>query len=278
MFKIGGLKMNLKRLSIILFVFLTLMVSISVISAADSEVAELQAPTEEIDESVLSNETQVVDESQKVVNSDVKETTKASTPTKIKTKVEADQVAVKYNKKGIFKIKVEDRRYDDYPVSHAKLKVKIGTGSKAKTFNVNTNYNGVAKINTKSLKTGAHNVVISSDDDRYEIYKTSKVFVGKHYKKTIKATAKKAKLKKGDVIKLKSYKDDDDREVKVIYKKAKHTKILKVKFYLKNKSNGKTVVKTDKAEFDDGRWELPEEDYSYNRFSLVKVKVYYIAY
>lgn len=270
--------MNLKRLSIILFVFLTLMVSISVISAADSEVAELQAPTEEIDESVLSNETQVVDESQKVVNSDVKETTKASTPTKIKTKVEADQVAVKYNKKGIFKIKVEDRRYDDYPVSHAKLKVKIGTGSKAKTFNVNTNYNGVAKINTKSLKTGAHNVVISSDDDRYEIYKTSKVFVGKHYKKTIKATAKKAKLKKGDVIKLKSYKDDDDREVKVIYKKAKHTKILKVKFYLKNKSNGKTVVKTDKAEFDDGRWELPEEDYSYNRFSLVKVKVYYIAY
>ncbi len=268
--------MNLKRLSIIFLIFLTLMVSISVISAADSEVAALGTSNDEVDRSVLSNSTQAVEQTQNVVNSDVKQTTKSNLPPKTKTKVEADQVAVTYKKKGIFKVKVEDR-YDD-EISHAKIKVKIGTGSKAKTFSVKTNSYGVAKINTKSLKTGAHKVVIISNDDRYDIYKTSKIFVGKQYTKTIKSPSKKATLKKGDSIRLRSYYDDDDREVKVVHKKAKHTKILKAKFYLKNKYNGRTIVKTDRVDFDDGRWEMPEEDYSYYRYSLVKVKVYYIAY
>ena len=136
----------------------------------------------------------------------------------------------------------------------------------------------MAKINTKSLKVGAHKVTITSDDDRYEIQKTSKIFVGKQYTKSIKSTSKNAKLKKGDVIKLRSVYDDDDRDVKVVYKKSKHTKILKAKFYFKNKFTGKVMVKTSRAEFDDGRWDLPDADYSPYRFSLVKVKVAYIAY
>ena len=166
------------------------MVSISVISETDSEVASLGTSNDEVDRSVLSNSTQAVEQTQNVVNSDVKQTTKSNLPPKTKTKVRVPPgLAVTYKKKGIFKVKIEDR-YDD-EISHAKIKVKIGTGSKAKTFSVKTNSYGVAKINTKSLKIGAHKVVIISNDDRYDIYKTSKIFVGKQYTKTIKSPSKK---------------------------------------------------------------------------------------
>lgn len=269
--------MNFKRWSIIFLVFLTLILSVGVISAAE-DVAALETSNSQIDEEVVSADTKVVDRKQNVINSDVKQTTQATTPSKTQTKIEADQVAVTYKKNKYFKVKVEDRYDDDIPVSHAKLKVKVGTGSKAKTFNVKTNSYGVAKINTKSLKVGAHKVVITSADERYDIYKTSKIFVGKQYTKTLKSTAKTASLKRGDVIKLKSIYDDDDKDVKVVLKKGKHSKILKAKFYLKDKFSGRTIVKTDRAEFDDGRWDQPEEDYSYYRYSLVKVKVYYVSY
>jgi hypothetical protein len=83
-------------------------------------------------------------------------------------------------------------------------------------------------------------------------------------------------LKKGDVVKLRVINDFDEKEVKVILKKAKFTKILKAKFYVKDRYTGQVLVKTDRAEFDDYRWELPEEDFS-NRYALVKVKVYYIS-
>lgn len=269
--------MNLKKLSIIFLIGLTLILGIGVISAADNEDVQLVASENE-KTNVVELDTSKVKNEQSIINADVKKTTQTAIKPKTKTKVEADQVAVIYKKNKYFKVKVEDRYDDDIPISHAKLKIKVGSGSKAKTFSVKTNSYGVAKINTKSLKVGAHKVTITSDDDRYEIQKTSKIFVGKQYTKSIKSTSKTAKLKKGDVIKLRSVYDDDDRDVKVVYKKSKHTKILKAKFYFKNKFTGKVIVKTSRAEFDDGRWDLPDADYSPYRFSLVKVKVAYIAY
>ena len=269
--------MNLKKLSILFLIGLTLILSIGVISAADGDVVQL-ATSESDNVNVVGLDTTEVKNEQTVINADVKKTTEATIKPKIKTKVDADQVAVTYKKNKYFKVKIEERMDDDIPASHAKLKIKVGTGSKAKTFSVKTNAYGVAKINTKSLKVGAHKVTITSDDDRYEIQKTSKIFVGKLYTKTIKSTSKKATLKKGDVIKLRTIYDDDDRDVKVVHKKSKHTKILKAKFYFKNKFTGRTMVKTSRAEFDDGRWDMPDADYSPYRFSFVKVKVYYIAH
>lgn len=263
--------MNSKRLSIIFLAFFAIVLSIGSISAAEDELNVLETPENNIDTDVVSADTKVVPQTQDVVNADVKKTTETVSKPKIKTKVEADQVAVTYKKNKYFKIKVEDRYDDDIPIEKVKLKVKVGT----KTFNVKTNSYGVAKINTKTLKKGVHKVVISSADDNYEIKKTSKIFVGKQYTTTLKSTAKKV-LKNKDVIKLKKINDYDEQEVKVILKKAKHTKILKAKFYLKNKKTGKVVVKTDKCEWDDGKWEMPDEDHP-NRYALVKVKVYYIS-
>jgi hypothetical protein len=54
-------------------------------------------------------------------------------------------------------------------ISGLKLKVKVYTGKKYKTYNTKTNKNGVAKINTKILKRGTHKVVISSGNSNYKI-------------------------------------------------------------------------------------------------------------
>lgn len=268
----GGLKMNIKRLSIIFLVFLTLVLSISAISAADEEVAVLETPSSNIDTDVVSADTVVVPQSQNIVNSDVKQTTEINTKPKIKTKVEADQVAVVYKKNNKFRIEVEDRYDDDIKYDNVKLNVKIGT----KTFTAKTNSYGVAKINTKTLKLGTYKVTITSADDNYDISKTSKIFVGKKYSATLKPTSKKAVLKNKDVVSLKIVNDFDEKDAKIVHKKAKSTKILNAKFYFKDKYTGQKLVKKDNADFDDGRWEMPDVDYS-NRYSLVKVKVYYIS-
>ena len=81
----------------------------------------------------------------------------------------------------------------------------------------------------------------------------SKIFIGKQYKTTLKPKANKV-LKGKNVVGLKIRNDFDEQEVKVIFKKTpKHTKILKDKFYIKNKNTGKILSKVDKCEFDDRR-------------------------
>ncbi len=85
-------------------------------------------------------------------------------------------------------------------------------------------------------------------------------------------------MRNKDVLRVKVVNDEDEKEAKVIFKKTpKHTKLLKAKFYLKNKYTGRIIVKVDNVEFDDGRWEVPSEDFSY-RYTLDKVKVLYVSY
>ena len=262
--------MNFKRLIICFSIFVVLFISMSVISASEENNVISAEQNSNIDYTRLSQDVNVVDQSKdrsSVLTSDV------SAANKIKTKVEADQVVVVYKKNNYFRVKVEDRYDDDIPIEHVKLKITVGSGSNSKTFNVKTNSYGVAKINTKSLKVGTHKVVVTSADENYDISKKSKIYVGKQLTKTLKSTAK---LKNKDVIKLKVKNDFDEKEVKVVLKKAKFTKILKAKFYFKDKKTGKTLTKTDKADFDDGRWDLPEADFP-TRYSLLKVKVYYIS-
>ncbi len=84
-------------------------------------------------------------------------------------------------------------------------------------------------------------------------------------------------MKNKDVLGVKIYNDEDEKEAKVVYKKTpKYTKVVKAVFYLKNKKTGKIIKKTDSAEFDDGRWDLPDKDFS-KKYTLVKVKVWYLS-
>ena len=280
--------------------FLTLILSVGIISAADENATDniisVESSQGNIDNDLVSaveNKVPISQDNVKVnqqtktasLNTkDVKTqktTTKenvlsASSSSKVRTIVEADQIAVKYKKNSYFKIEVEDRYDDDIPISHVKLNVKVGD----KLFKVKTNAYGIVKINTKSLKIGNHKVRITSADDNYVIKKSSRIFVGKQYSAVVKPNENKV-LKNKDVIGVKirnDYDDYDEKVAKVVFKKkAKATKITKALFYLKNKYTGKVVVKKDKSDFDDGRWEYPDEDYS-NRYSLLKVKVYYISY
>lgn len=48
-------------------------------------------------------------------------------------------------------------------LSNVKVKIKVFTGKKFKKYIVKTDKKGIAKINTKNLKTGTHKVVISSE-------------------------------------------------------------------------------------------------------------------
>lgn len=287
--------MNFKKVSILFAAFLCLFLAISAISAtSDLNSTSISEQPEEISvasDSINEVITDISDnnDSSSTVNVEPKEdTTSTNTQTepkqviskpkpvrKIATKTEADIVAFKYKSKNYFKVEIEDRYDDDIPIKNVKVKLKIYTGTSSKTYIVKTNSRGIAKFNTQNLKPGSHKVVITSADDRYKINKVSKIIIGKQYSTVLKAKSTKV-LKTKDKIALKFKNDFDEKEVKVIFKKkSKHTIISKAKFYFKNTYTGQIVTKVDYCDFDDGRWEMPDEDYS-NRFTLLKVKVWYL--
>ncbi|AMK14731.1 Ig-like domain-containing protein [Methanobrevibacter olleyae] len=265
--------MKSKPILVIILLFLTIIISIGTISADENQKGLLSDMnnsnnTSSIDSSgdLSTNQSSTVATSSK--------TSSNETPKKISTKVIADPVANEYKKSKYFKVKIKDE--NGYYLKNVKINLKIYTGSKAKIYTVKTNSKGIAKFNTKSLKLGNHKVAISSANSRYKISKTSKIFIGKKQYVTLKLKTKKV-LKNKDVLSLKIKNDEDEKEVDVVYKKTpKFTRVTKAVFYLKNKKTGKIIKKTDSAKFDDGRWELPDKDFS-KKYSLVKVKVWYLS-
>ena len=83
-------------------------------------------------------------------------------------------------KKGTFKVKVKDKKTKK-PVKGIKLKIKVYTGKKYKTYSVKTNKNGVAKISTKKLSKGTHKVTVTA--------KATKKYKGKTVKSSIRIKA-----------------------------------------------------------------------------------------
>ena len=112
--------MKIKKLTLIFLAFVTLILSMGIICAS-ANITDLQTPENNIDVAVSTNtqDTSVLKENS--TSTQPEQTTPAKTTTqpvvknKIKTKVEADQKAVKYKKSTYFKVKVEDRYDDDIP-------------------------------------------------------------------------------------------------------------------------------------------------------------------
>ena len=96
---------------------------------------------------------------------------------KAQATVKAPKVTYKYKKSKNFKITLKDKFNEG--IYKVKVKVKVYTGKKAKTYNLKTDYNGVCKINTKKLSKGSHKVVISSSDDNYKFSLKSKIKIKK---------------------------------------------------------------------------------------------------
>ena len=87
---------------------------------------------------------------------------------KAKTIVKAPKVTAKFKKSKYFKVTVKNKETKKM-LSNVKVKIKVFTGKKFKTYIVKTNKNGMAKINTKNLKTGTHKVVVSPSNNNYKI-------------------------------------------------------------------------------------------------------------
>lgn len=91
---------------------------------------------------------------------------------KTKAIVKAPKVKFKYKKSKYFKVTLKHKSTKK-PMSGIKLKLKVYTGKKYKTYKVKTNKKGVAKFNTKKLSYGKHNVKVMSGNKNVILSKKS---------------------------------------------------------------------------------------------------------
>ena len=95
----------------------------------------------------------------------VKKTSIKIKPLKLKVKAKKVTARLGQSKKG-------NRIKDDVD-----LKIRIYTGKKYRTFEIETNRKGVAYFKLSRLSRGSHKVVIKSDDDEYIANKVSKIVI-----------------------------------------------------------------------------------------------------
>lgn len=72
------------------------------------------------------------------------------------------KLTAKKGKSTYFKVTVKNTKTKKVVSSGVKVKIKVYTGKKYKTYTVKTNSKGIAQLNVKSLKVGTHKVVVSS--------------------------------------------------------------------------------------------------------------------
>ena len=180
--------------------------------------------------------------------------TAKNTTTPKKAKVSAPVVYNVFKKKGYFKITVKDS--NKKPIKNLKLKVKVFTGKKYKTYTLKTNSKGIATLNTKKLKKGTHKVLINSKNKNYNITKKSYIHIG--IKKTmILRISKTQNFRNGDYFRFfketkngqyqKGVYVENLRVHKGSLKDAKSHFIIKVKYTFKN-IKGITIKRVSKDE------------------------------
>ena len=99
---------------------------------------------------------------------------------KAPTKLTPKKLTAKKGASKYFKVTVKNTKTKKI-IAGVKVKIKVYTGKKYKTYTVKTNKKGIAQINVKSLKVGTHKVVVTS---------ANKYCVAKAAKSTIKITKK----------------------------------------------------------------------------------------
>ena len=234
-------ELNLKQFSLIFLVLCALLLSISAISAADNstdevvgEAEDVQLEQNSIDTPILTNET-----STQTTDKNTADSTSTTNSTVKKLKASAPVVYNTYKKKGTFKITIKDS--NKKPMKKVKIKVKVYTGKKSKTYTLTTDKKGVATLSTKTLKKGTHKVVMSSADKRYTLSKKSYIHIG--VKKTLTLKIGKTKdFKNGDYFRFfKETKNGQYNKGNLDGPKTHH--LVKVKYTFKN-IRGMTITKT----------------------------------
>lgn len=95
---------------------------------------------------------------------------------KAPAKLVPKKLTAKKGAKKYFKVTVKNKKTKKV-ISGVKIKVKVYTGKKAKTYTLKTNSKGIANLNVKKLKVGTHKVVVTS---------ANKYVTAKQAKSTIK--------------------------------------------------------------------------------------------
>jgi len=95
---------------------------------------------------------------------------------KAPAKLTPKKLTAKKGAKKYFKVTVKNKKTKKV-IKGVKVKIKVYTGKKAKTYTVKTNAKGIAQISAKKLKVGKHKVVVTS---------ANKYVVAKKAKSTIK--------------------------------------------------------------------------------------------
>ena len=91
---------------------------------------------------------------------------------KAPTKLAPKKVTAKKGKNKYFQVKVTNKKTKKV-ITGIKIKVKVYTGKKAKTYTLKTDSKGIAKLNVKKLKVGSHKVIVTSAN-KYCVAKQSK--------------------------------------------------------------------------------------------------------
>ena len=104
----------------------------------------------------------------------------------MKLKVKAKKVTARLGQSKKFKIVLTDKKGNRIK-DDVDLKIRIYTGKKYRTFEIETTHKGVAYFKTthkgvayfklSRLSRGSHKVVIKSDDDEYIAKKVSKIVI-----------------------------------------------------------------------------------------------------
>lgn len=91
---------------------------------------------------------------------------------KAPTKLYPTKLTVKKGTSKYFKVTVKNTKTKKV-IKGVKVKIKVYTGKKYKTYTVKSNSKGIANLNVKSLKVGTHKVFVSSAN-KYCVAKTAK--------------------------------------------------------------------------------------------------------
>ena len=109
-------------------------------------------------------------------NFDAKQVTSKIVLKKAPTKLVPKKITAKKGAKKYFKVTVKNKKTKKV-IKGVKVKIKVYTGKKAKTYTAKSNSKGIAKISTSKLKVGSHKVIVTS---------ANKYCVAKKAKSTIK--------------------------------------------------------------------------------------------
>lgn len=248
--------MNLKHLCLTFLVLCALILSVSAISAADNstddivgESDDVQLEQNNVETAIAANDSSLSSKNTSDTAKDTTNTTSNKTIAK-KLKATAPNVYNTYKKKGSFKITIKDS--NKKPMKKVKIKVKVYTGKKSKTYTLQTNSKGIATLSTKNLKRGTHKVIISSASKAYSLSKKAYIHIGVKKSLTLKL-GKTKKFKNGDYFRFfkqsrngQYYKGvyvENLRVYKGNLDGAKTHHLLKAKYTFKN-IKGMTITKT----------------------------------